>query len=197
MAADTDQLNLAIDAPPSRGAGAPVLTIGHSTRPIEAFVALLRAHGVTTLADVRSMPWSRRHPQFGRDRLAHSLAEAGIGYVHLPALGGKREPRASSSNEAIRDPGFRAYADHMATPEFAGGIAELVRLADAPGARVAMMCAEADPAHCHRSFVADALALAGRAVGHIRSDAPPEPHVARPAARLADGVVRYPGPLKR
>ena len=197
MAADTDQLNLAIDAPPTRGAGASILTIGHSTRPIGDFVALLRAHGVTTLADVRSMPYSRRHPQFGRERLARSLAESGIGYVHFPALGGKREAGAGSSNQAIRDPGFRAYADHMATPEFGGGIAELARLADAPGARVAMMCAEADPAHCHRSFVADALALAGRAVGHIRSDAPPEPHVARPAARLVDGVVRYPAPLKR
>src|SRR5262249_50836513 len=79
--------------------------------------------------------------------------------------------------------------------EFARGLAALAGLADAPGARVAMMCAEGDPAHCHRSFVADALALGGRAVGHIRTASAPEPHVARPAAPLAGRVVRYPGPL--
>ena len=103
------QLSLGIDDRATRAsAGAPVLTVGHSTRPIEAFVGLLRAHGVTLLADVRSTPYSRRHPQFGRERLARSLADAGIGYAHLPALGGKRAAVAASTNLAIRDPGFRA-----------------------------------------------------------------------------------------
>ena len=184
------QLELDVDIRPPAPSGEAILTIGHSTRTIEAFVALLRAHGVTRLVDVRSTPYSRRHPQFGRERLARSLADSGIGYAHLPPLGGRREGRADSPNRAIRDAGFRAYADHMASAEFARGLAAL--LDEAKGARVAMMCAEGDPAQCHRSFVADALTLAGRAVAHIRDENPPTPHQIRPAARLAAGVVTYP-----
>lgn len=176
-------------SPPSAGS---MLTIGHSTRPIEAFVALLAAHAVTLVADVRAAPYSRRHPQFSRETLARSLAQAGIGYAHLPQLGGRREGAADSPNRAIGEPGFRAYADHMASAEFAAGLAALAKLVEAPGARVAMMCAEADPAHCHRGFVADALALGGRTVAHIRDASPPEPHRPRAAARLREGFVSYP-----
>ncbi len=186
------QLEFGLDPPPPRADAPTLLTIGHSTRPIEAFVALLAAHAVTLVADVRAAPYSRRHPQFSRETLARSLAQAGLGYAHLPQLGGRREGAADSPNRAIGEPGFRAYADHMASAEFAAGIAALVDLAEAPGARVAMMCAEADPAHCHRGFVADALALGGRAVAHIRDAGPPEPHRPRAAARLREGFVSYP-----
>ena len=139
------QLSFGLEAARAEASGPRILTIGHSTRPIEAFVALLGAHAVTLVADVRAMPYSRRHPQFGREALARALAASGIGYAHLPALGGKREGRADSPNRAIGEAGFRAYADHMASGEFAAGLAALATLADAPDARVAMMCAEADP----------------------------------------------------
>ena len=186
------QLSFGLEAARAEASGPRILTIGHSTRPIEAFVALLGAHAVTLVADVRAMPYSRRHPQFGREALARALAASGIGYAHLPALGGKREGRADSPNRAIGEAGFRAYADHMASGEFAAGLAALATLADAPDARVAMMCAEADPGHCHRGYIADALTLGGRAVAHIRDEGPAEPHRARATARLRAGIVEYP-----
>jgi uncharacterized protein (DUF488 family) len=171
-------------------APAAVLTVGHSTRPLEAFLALLRAHRVTLVADVRRMPGSRRHPHFGRDALAASLRAAGIGYAHLPALGGRRRPAPDSPNAGWTNASFRAYADHMLTGEFERGMADLLALAR--GQRVAVMCAEAVPWRCHRSLLADALVARGVAVEHVLGPERAEPHALRPWAEVQGARVTYP-----
>jgi uncharacterized protein (DUF488 family) len=179
------------DTPPA--GSALILTIGHSTRTLEELIALLRAHRVERLVDVRAYPRSRRHPQFNSDTLPASLAAAGIDYGHLPALGGKREGRPDSKNIGWREPAFRAYADHMDTAVFAGGLAAL--LAAAARQRVAIMCAEAHPSHCHRSLISDALVARAVPVEHIVGPGPRQPHRPPPFARLADGRVTYPALL--
>src|SRR5439155_1456212 len=105
-------------APRPQSLNVIIYTIGHSTRSIEDFIALLRAHGVTQLADVRTVPKSRRHPHFAREALLRSLPAAGIDYRHVAALGGLRKPRSDSGNTAWRHEGFRGYADYMETPGF-------------------------------------------------------------------------------
>lgn len=169
-----------------------VWTVGHSTRTLAALVALLRAHGIARVADVRTLPRSRRHPQFDRAALPAGLAAAGIAYVHLPALGGLRRPRPDSVNLGWRHPGFRGYADHMATAEFAGGLAALEALARAE--RVAVLCAEAAAWRCHRALLADALVARGHEVRHIVAAGRAEPHALAAFARVEDGRVTYPGP---
>jgi uncharacterized protein (DUF488 family) len=168
-----------------------ILTVGHSTRPIEEFIALLRAHHVETLVDVRTVPRSRRNPQFARETLPATLAAAGIDYVHMPALGGLRRPRKDSTNLAWRNESFRGYADYMQTPEFAAALDGLVELTQTR--RTAIMCAEAVPWRCHRSLIADALAARGIAVEHIMSEAAAKPHTVTSFARIEDGRVTYPG----
>jgi uncharacterized protein (DUF488 family) len=129
-----------------------VLAVGHSTRALEDFVALLRAHGVEHLVDVRTVPRSRHSPQFNRETLP-------------AALGGLRRPRPDSPNAGWRNESFRGYADYLATPEFAAGLAELLALAREH--RVAVMCAEAVPWRCHRSLIADSLLVRGIPVEDI------------------------------
>jgi uncharacterized protein (DUF488 family) len=170
-------------------------TIGHSTRTIDEFIALLREHGVELLVDVRRFPGSRRHPQFGSAALAASLAAAGIAYAHAEALGGRRDSEAASAspNTAWRNPSFRAYADYMATAPFR---AALDRLIAEGGARTtAIMCAEAVPWRCHRRLITDALLARGIPVADITGPG------AASAARLSehavarpDGSVIYPAP---
>jgi len=129
---------------PGRVGGAVVHTIGHSTRTAEALVALLRAHGVEVVADVRRFPGSRRHPQFGRNALRSTLAAAGIDYVHVPALGGRRgAPAPDSPNGAWRVAQFRAYADAMGEPEWREALTALEARARAQP--LAYLCAEALP----------------------------------------------------
>jgi len=169
-----------------------ILTIGHSTRPADAFLTLLRAHGVTTLVDVRTIPRSRRNPQFAREALAESLARASIRYVHMPGLGGLRRPRPDSPNTGWRNAGFRGYADYMATAAFETNLAALV--AEAARAPLAFMCAEAMPWRCHRSLIADALTVRGLAVEHILSASTTEPHRLTPFARVEGTTVTYPSP---
>jgi len=169
-----------------------LLTLGHSSRPLADTLALLAAHGVATVADVRRFPRSRRHPHYDGPSLAAALAAAGIGYRHLESLGGHRAPRPDSPHTALAEPALRGYADHMASAEFADGMARLLALARA-GPTV-LMCAEADPARCHRALLADALVARGVAVAHVVDAGPPRPHVLTRGARVADGVVRYPGP---
>jgi uncharacterized protein (DUF488 family) len=166
-------------------------TVGHSTRSLDELAALVRAHGVTLIADVRRIPRSRRHPHFDAATLPATLADAGLGYVHLPGLGGLRRERPDSINRAWREPVFRAYADYMQTDEFA---AELERLMDLGRARpVAIMCAEADFRHCHRSLIADAVLARGEPVLHILRPERAEPHRLRAFARVDGGTVSYPG----
>jgi uncharacterized protein (DUF488 family) len=168
-----------------------IWTIGHSTRSLEDFLALLRRDGIRQLADVRTFPASRRYPHFGRDALAPALAAAGIAYSHHPALGGRRRPRPDSPNDGWRNSGFRGYADHMATPEFQRALDELVALG--AHASAAIMCAEAVPWRCHRSLIADALIARGVDVLDIM-DAKTAPHALTPFAVVRDAHVSYPKP---
>ncbi len=167
-----------------------VLTVGHSTRALDEFVRLLEAHAVACVADVRTVPRSRRNPQFNREKLPDALRPHGIGYVPLPALGGLRRPRADSPNAGWRNASFRGFADYMATPEFAAGLAELIGLAAQEPTVV--MCAEAVPWRCHRSLVADALVVRGVAVEHILSESRRTPHTLTPWARVDGPSITYP-----
>ena len=162
--------------------GATVFTVGHSTRPIEELVDLLRAAGVRLLVDVRRYPVSRRYPHFSGPALRASLAAAGIHYRHEVDLGGHRQPRSDSPNKAWRAAAFRGYADHMATAEFAAALARLEAAAAAQPA--AVLCAEADPTRCHRQLVADALTARGARVVHLLGPGRMEDHVLHPAARI-------------
>ena len=167
-----------------------ILTVGHSTRSIEDFVALLRDHGVTTLADIRTIPRSRRNPQYESSALANALETAGIRYVHLPGLGGLRRPRRDSPNGAWRNESFRGYADYMQTDTFARALEDVLELARR--GRLALMCAEAVPWRCHRSLVADALAVRGVPVAHIVGAGLARPHQLSLAARVQDHRLTYP-----
>ncbi|HVM50033.1 MAG TPA: DUF488 domain-containing protein [Candidatus Acidoferrum sp.] len=168
-----------------------MLTIGHSTRAIEEFIRLLQAHQVTCLADVRTIPRSRHNPQFNKDALAASLGEAGIRYVHLPALGGLRHASKTSPNTGWRNTSFRGFADYMQTPEFAAGLDELLQLAGRE--QVVLMCAEAVPWRCHRSLIADALLARGIQAEHIMSQTTRQPHKLTPFAKVQGPRVTYPG----
>jgi uncharacterized protein (DUF488 family) len=167
-----------------------IYTVGHSTRTADAFVALLRAHGVTALADVRTVPRSRHNPQFNADALAASLVKAGIAYRPFPGLGGFRRAHADSPNGGWRNASFRGYADYMQTPEFAEQLAALTTLASA--ATVAVMCAEAVPWRCHRSLIADALIVRGVRAEEIVSEARTQPHKITPFARVDGMTITYP-----
>jgi uncharacterized protein (DUF488 family) len=168
-------------------------TVGHSTRAFTELVDLLRAHAVLQVADVRSFPGSRRHPQFARTQLQKSLEAAGIAYGWMRQLGGMRRLRSASiANAGWREAGFRAYADHMATPEFETARAELE--AWARGAATACLCAEADPLRCHRQLLADALVARGWEVSHIHTTTDVRSHDLTSFARVdAEGRVTYPG----
>jgi uncharacterized protein (DUF488 family) len=168
-----------------------IYTIGHSTRSLAEFLGLLAAHGIEHVVDVRRYPGSRRYPQFGRESLAAALAYTGVGYEHAPDLGGRRVARADSVNTAWRSGSFRGYADYMETQPFQTALARLLDVARARP--TAVLCAEAVPWRCHRQLIADALVASGEAVGHILSDATPQPHRLSAHARvLAPGRVRYP-----
>jgi uncharacterized protein (DUF488 family) len=170
-----------------------VFTIGHSNRPLEEFLRLLRAHGVELLVDVRTMPRSRHNPQFNRESLYATLAAGHIDYRHMPGLGGLRHPRKESINTAWQNDSFRGYADYMQTPEFAQNLQELEQL----GATrtTAIMCAEAVPWRCHRSMIADALTAHGVPVHHIMTADKADLHKLREFAQVQDGRVTYPGLL--
>jgi len=162
-----------------------IYTIGHSTRTLDELISLLREHRIERLADIRRYPGSRRYPHFSRESLAQSLP---IAYVHVPELGGRRKPLPDSPNTGWRNEQFRAYADYMATPEFA---AALDMLLDSD-VRTAIMCAEAVPWRCHRSLISDALTVRGVEVRHITGKASPSLHALTPFARVENGRISYP-----
>ncbi len=155
---------------------------------------MLKAHGVETLVDVRTVPRSRHNPQFERTALVKSLPAAGIAYRHMPALGGLRHPHGDSVNTGWRNASFRGYADYMQTPEFAAALDELIALGQQ--SRVAIMCAEAVPWRCHRSLIADALTVRGIPVEHIMSLTSRNPHKLTPFARVDGHQLTYPAPLE-
>jgi uncharacterized protein (DUF488 family) len=167
-----------------------IRTVGHGTLSAEAFAALLQGAGVSTIADVRRYPGSRRHPHFGSESMEGWLGEAGIAYRWLPALGGRRRPDPASPHVGLRNEQFRAYADHMATEEFADGVAEVRALGE--DGSVAVMCSESVWWRCHRRLMADELVLVEDvAVEHLFHDGRLTPHPPTPEARAVDGLVVY------
>jgi uncharacterized protein (DUF488 family) len=167
-----------------------VLTIGHSTHPIEEFIRLLKAHEVTCVVDVRTIPRSRHNPQFNADSLPLSLKPAGIAYFHLPGLGGLRHSTRESPNMGWRNASFRGFADYMQASEFDNALRELLPLAKKR--RLALMCAEAVPWRCHRSLIADALLVRGFRVEHIMSLSSRQVHALTPFARVQGRRITYP-----
>jgi uncharacterized protein (DUF488 family) len=169
-----------------------LFTVGHSSHALERFAALLRGAGVTQVADVRRWPRSRRHPHFDDDALAVELAPSGVAYAHVAELGGHRDPVAGSVNDGWDAPAFNGYADHLASEEFARGLARLRTLA--ASRPTAVMCAESDWRRCHRRLLADVLvARDGVTVRHIAPDGALEPHVVTDFAVVeVGGIPRYP-----
>jgi uncharacterized protein (DUF488 family) len=171
-------------------------TLGHSNRAWDAFLALLQGEKIGTLADVRRFPSSRKHPQFNGEQMTRALAQAGIEYLHLPELGGRRQPRADSPNMAWRNASFRGYADYMETAPFKAGVERLLQLAEHQ--RTAVMCAEAVWWQCHRALISDYLQSRGIDVFHILSGgADTAKHPYTSAATLIDGRLSYSGPQPR
>lgn len=169
-----------------------IYTIGHSTRDLAEFTAVLQAHRIELLVDIRSFPMSRRHPQFNREELEAWLPEVGSDYLWMKELGGRRKKiRQDSPNIALRSDSFRNYADYMLTPEFQQAAARLVGLA--AQRRTAYMCAEKLYFQCHRMMVSDYLTAHGHTVLHILDENPPRPHKLMEEARLDNGQLIYRG----
>jgi uncharacterized protein (DUF488 family) len=179
----------------ARWSARTIFTVGHSTLPIGRFSAVLAAYGIEQLADVRTVPRSRRNPQFNADALRASLHAARIDYVPFGELGGLRKPRPDSQNDGWRNESFRGYADYMQTDEFAAGVERLVGLAREQ--RTAIMCAEAVPWQCHRSLVADALLVRGVPVVEILSETSWREHALTEFAHVAGTTVTYPSAQER
>ncbi len=167
-----------------------VYTIGHSNRPIEDFLALLEAHGIKKVVDVRTIPRSRHNPQFNQDELKRSLVGARIGYRHLKALGGLRHALHDSVNTGWRNLSFRGFADHMQTEDFDQGLELLEGIARKQP--TAIMCAEGNPWRCHRSLIADALTKRKWKVLEISSRKTARPHKLTPFLRMRKGRLVYP-----
>ncbi len=171
-----------------------ILTIGHSTHPLDRFLELLARHGIETLVDVRRFPGSRKHPQFSRDSLAVALAMAGIDYCWLESLGGRRGKQVgetSMANLGLENESFRNYADYMLTGEFQEGLSALMAVARVR--RTAIMCAEGLFWRCHRRLISDFLTARGISVKHVMPDGELRPHALTRGAVIANGRVTYPG----
>ena len=168
------------------------MTIGHSTRTLEAFIHLLQTYDVKQVIDVRTVPRSRHCPQFNRENLSHDLRSAGIDYLPMPGLGGLRHPRRDSTNMGWQNASFRGYADYMETSAFIRELDALIRLA--VNQKIALMCAEALPWRCHRSMIADALEIRGIKVCHILSPTHLKPHEVTSFAEVKEGRLAYPAP---
>jgi uncharacterized protein (DUF488 family) len=171
---------------------ATLYTIGHSTRSLDELIGSLQAHSIESLSDVRSFPMSRRLPHFNRESLEKALPAAGIQYLWMKDLGGRRKKSLEDSpNVALRNESFRNYADYMLSKEFERAIADLVKLGEQ--SRTAYMCAERLYFRCHRMLVSDWLVAHGHEVLHIDDAKPAKPHKLMPEARLIDGQLIYRG----
>ena len=179
--------------PPPQAAHWPegaIFTVGHSTLPIERFIALLQTYGVERLADIRTIPRSRHNPQFNDTALAGSLAAHHLEYVHIQALGGLRHARKDSPNTGWRSGSFRGYADYMQTTAFQEALEALIHMSRQK--RIAIMCAEAVPWRCHRSLVADALSVRGVPAVEILSESNYRMHQLTPFAQVEGLRITYP-----
>ena len=168
-----------------------ICSVGHGRRKIEELIAVLREADVSALADIRTVPGSRRHPQFGQAPLRDSLARAGMDYVHLRGLGGRRDPLPDSPHTALRVDAFRGYADHMTSADFARDLAALEERARS--ARTAFMCAETQWTECHRRLLSDLLTTRGWDVTHLLTTGNSEPHRLWDVVRVVDGGLVYDG----
>lgn len=168
---------------------AKLYTVGHSTRTLEDFIALLKREGVSHLVDVRAFPTSARYPHFNQTNLTDGLAAAAIHYTHFPALGGRRKVRRDSHNTLWRNAGFRGYADYMETREFSAALDDLLALAARDS--TAIMCAEAVPWRCHRSLISDAVVAKGVPVFHIMDSGADEHRLTSFGRIDAGGRVHY------
>ena len=172
-----------------------IFTVGHSTRSIDEFVGLLRAHGVKGIADIRSIPMSRHNPQFNTDVLKQSLQREHIRYKHIKELGGLRHAKRDSINLGWRNASFRGFADYMATQEFSEGLEALTKIANTR--ETAIMCAEAVPWRCHRSLIADALLVRGIRTEDIMSLTRRQVHTLTPFAKVRGTTITYPVEVPR
>ncbi|HEX5412524.1 MAG TPA: DUF488 domain-containing protein [Terriglobia bacterium] len=170
-----------------------IYTIGHSTRALPAFLELLLGLGIKQLSDVRTIPRSRKNPQYNAETLPHALREVRIRYAHLAALGGLRRAARDSVNTGWRNASFRGFADYMRGAEFGKGLEQLIRLGSARP--TAIMCAEAVPWRCHRSLIADALVVRGIRVRHILSASQVREHTLTSFAEVQEGRISYPKSL--
>jgi len=166
-----------------------IYTIGHSTHPIELFISMLQSFSIQLVADIRSYPGSRRYPQFNKDNLENSFQQAGIKYIHLKELGGRRKPLPNSINTNWRNEAFRGYADYMQTDEFKNAVAKLEDLASTQ--RTAYMCSEAVWWRCHRALVSDYLKVRGWKVMHMMGVGKSEEHPYTSAAKVVNGKILY------
>jgi uncharacterized protein (DUF488 family) len=166
-----------------------VWTIGHSTRPLNTFLALLAHYQIETVVDVRRFPGSRRQPQYAQGALRSALVERGIAYHWIAALGGRRRPRPDSPNIGWRNASFRGYADYIASAEFADGLNQLLEVA--ARLRTAIMCAETVWWRCHRALIADVLCVQGIRVVHIIDETHAAVHPYTSPARIVQGRLSY------
>lgn len=166
-----------------------IYTIGHSTHTIEEFIAMLKAFEIVNLADIRSLPGSRKFPWFNSENLEVSLNEAGINYRLIKELGGRRKFHKDSKNLRWHKEAFRSYADYMETVDFVKGINELIEFSES--GKTAYMCAEAVWWRCHRSMVSDYLKAKGWCVLHIMSKTKTEEHPYTQPAIVREGMVYY------
>jgi uncharacterized protein (DUF488 family) len=168
-----------------------IFTIGHSTRLLNDFLALLKQYGIARLVDVRTVPRSAYNPRYNREWLPAALKQVDIAYSHVPGLGGLRHPRKDTKNTGWKNLSFRGFADYMQTEDFARALDELIDAASRE--RIAIMCAEALPWRCHRSLIADALTARGVEVEHIMNAERTRPHSLTTFAKVDGQRVSYPG----
>ena len=171
-----------------------LFTIGHSTHPLDRFLALLNQHGIEALVDIRRFPGSRKYPHFSRDNLAAALPTAGLEYHWFEALGGRRKKEADgpSHNLGLRNESFRNYADYMLTPQFQDAVDQLLEIGNRK--RTAFMCAEGLFWQCHRRLVSDFLQTKGITVEHIMPSGELRSHTLTEGGRIRDGKLSYPAP---
>jgi uncharacterized protein (DUF488 family) len=165
-------------------------TIGHSTKSLEALIEILEAYHIELLGDIRTVPRSRRNPQFNKESFPAELSRRNIHYLHLKGLGGLRKPAKDSPNVGWENASFQGYADYMQTPEFLENLAELIELAQQQ--RTAIMCAEALPWRCHRSLIADMLTVRGFEIEHIMSKNRTQKHTLTSWAHVDGLRITYP-----